>query len=846
MATVPPVGETLGRYRLVEQIGQGGMGVVFRAFDEQLQRYVALKFISGIADETRRKRFRDEALALARLNHPHIGVIHGFETIDGVDVLVMEYIAGQTLAEHIGGKPLPEAEVVSLGLQLAAALREAHAGGVIHRDLKPSNILLTADGEAKILDFGLALLRSETSPTQSAVKLEGTVQYIAPEVLRGGIPDERSDIYSLGAVLYEMATGRAPHASENFAQMVESILYKSPVPPEQIVPGLSAALVGIIKRALANVPTNRYQSAAELRADLVRLQSGTVMDIPQVFSASRRWWRTGLAVGLPLIAMLLLWVGSKVQLNHLLPQKKVIAVLPFESIGEGPENRALSRGLTELITVRLAQASQRYGFEVIPASEIRSQEITSADQARKKLGASIVVEGTWDFSTQHRIMYALVDAENHRNLNADVVRADAGNIYSAENTVLQQLLGMLDVEFGQSSAAEPAQPEAYQYYVRGLGYLWDYQNPESLERATVMFKSAIDADKKFAQAYASLGEAYWRKYEETKDPQWVLQAIDTCEKAIALNDQLSVVHSTLGLIYHGTGKDVEAVAEYQRALNLDRTNDTASRGLAAAYESLKDFDNAEKAYRQAIAVRPDYWGGYHDLAVYYYRRNNLAAAASEFEREIQFAPDNARAYAALGGVYYLQNRYAAARDMYQTSIKVQPNYRAYSNLGTLEFFQHNYKEAAENFNQALKLNDRDGRVWRHLGASYYWAGDKGKARDAYQRASALLVKQLEVNPKDQSLQVALADCYAMTGQKEKAVALLKTSLSGSDVGAEESYRAASIYEQLGDRAKALEWLDKSLKQGYSVTEMENDPTLGALRNDLRYKKLLATVNSNRK
>jgi tetratricopeptide (TPR) repeat protein len=843
MTTVPPVGESLGRYRLVEQIGQGGMGVVFRAFDDQLQRYVALKFTSGVLDETRRKRFRDEALALARLNHPHIGVIHGFETIEGLDVLVMEYISGETLAAHIDGKPLPETEVIRIGLQLAGALREAHAGGVIHRDLKPSNILLTADGDAKVLDFGLALLRSETSPTQSAVKLEGTVQYIAPEVLRGGMPDERADIYSLGAVLYEMATGRPPHASESFAQLVESILYKPPVPPEQIVPSLSASLVGIIKRALANIPTNRYQSAKELRADLVALQSGTVLDIPRVFAPLRRWLRTMLALGLPLIALLLLWIGSKVHLTHLLPQKKVIAVLPFEPIGEAPENRALSRGLTELVTVRLAQASQRYGFEVVPASEIRSQEITSADQARKKLGASLVVEGSWDFSTQQRIMYALVDADNHRNLNAAVVRADIGDVYSAENTVLQQLLGMLDVEFGQSTSVQPAQPQAYQAYVRGRGYLWDYQNPDSLERATKLFQAAIDADPKFAEAYAGLGEAYWRHYEETKDTRWVDRAIQTCNEAVKLDDQLSRVHSTLGLIYGGTGRNSEAVGEFKRAIELDATNDTAARGLAASFESLNEPDKAEAAYKQAIAVRPDYWGGYHELARFYYLRGDLNSAARGFEREIQLAPDNARAYTDLGGIRYLQGRYSEARDLYLTSIKIQPNYRAYSNLGTLEFFQHNYKNAATDLVEALKLNDRDGRIWRNLGASYFWSGERDKAHEAYQHASALLEKQLDVNPKDQALQIALADCYAMNDQRAKAESVLRSALSGPAVVAADSYRVASIYEQLGQRNRALQWLDQSLKQGYSITEVENDPTFAQLRNDSGYKKLLTSVNS---
>ena len=846
MTTVPPVGETLGRYRIVEQIGQGGMGVVFRAFDDQLQRYVALKFTSGALDETRRKRFRDEALALARLNHPHIGVIHGFETIDGLDVLVMEFISGQTLAAHIDGKPLSEAEVIRIGLQLAGALREAHAGGVVHRDLKPSNILITPDGDVKVLDFGLALLRSESSATQSAVKLEGTVQYIAPEVLRGGMPDERADIYSLGAVLYEMATGRPPHASENFAQLVESILYKPPVPPELIVPSLSASLVGIIKRALANVPANRYQSAAELRADLVALQSGTVLDIPRVAARHRRLWRTVLSIGLPLIALLLLWIGSKVHLNHLLPQKKVIAVLPFEPIGEAPENRALSRGLTELITVRLAQASQRYGFEVVPASEIRAQEITSADQARRKVGASLVVEGTWDFSTKQRIMYALVDADNHRNLDAAVVRADSDDVYSAENTVLQQLLGMLDVEFGQTPSVEPAQPQAYQAYVRGRGYLWDYQKPDSLDRAIALFQSATDLDPKFAQAYASLGEAYWRKYEDTKDPNYVDEATDACNRASSLNGNISEVQSTLGLIHRGTGKQAEAVKNFQEALRLDPNNDTASRGLAATYEALGDFPRAEAAYRQAIAARPDYWGGYHDLGVFFYRRGQLDAAAKEFQHEIQLSPDNVRAYTDLGGIYYLQNRFDEARALFLKSIQLQPNYRAYSNLGTIEFFEQHYTEAAQMFEKARDMNDRDYRVWHHLAAAYDWAGQKDKAKNAFQHSATLIEEQIKINPTDVALKLELADCYSKLGKTGDSERLLAEALSKPTDDAQNAFLAAQIYEQLGQRSKALDWLDRALKLGYSLHEAERDPTLASLRTDKRFRVIVEGNNGGKR
>ena len=847
MATFPTVGETLGRYRIVEQIGQGGMGVVFRAFDEQLQRHVALKFTAPASDDSRRKRFRTEALALARLNHPHIGVIHGFETIEGTDVLVMEYIAGETLAAHIGGKPLAEPEVISLGQQLAAALREAHSCGVIHRDLKPGNVVLTSDGEAKILDFGLALLQNEAMDTISKVKLEGTVQYIAPEVLRGGIPDERSDVYALGAVLYEMATGRAPHARESFADMVESILHKELVPPEQVQPTISASMSHVIKRALESNPELRYQSAGDLRSDLLMMQSGTAIDLPllrpSMPSRKKLWYRIGFALLLPVMAILLLWLGGKHTLWPSMPQKKVIAVLPFEAISGGAENQALSRGLTDLVTVRLAQVGREYGFEVIPASEVRTHEIASAEQAREKLGANLVVEGSWDFSGQHRIMYALVDTERHRNIDAAVVRVDVGDIFSAENSVLQKLLGMLDVEMRAKPSQEttPAKPDAYQYYVRGRGFLWDYQNPNSLDRAIALFNMATESDANFALAQAGLGEAYWRRFEDTKDPKWVQMALGACQRASSINRELSPVHSTLGLIYHGTGKQQDAVIEFEDALRLDPTNDTASRGLAASYESLGDVAKAEATYRKAIDLRPDYWGGYHELGVFYYRRGNLDKAAEEFKRVIDKVPDNVRGYSDLGGIYYLQNRYAEARKMFQDSLKIQPNYRAYSNLGTLDFFDQKYADAANDFEQALKINDRDGRIWRNLGWSYYWGGQRDKANGAFQRAADLLEQQLKVNAKDASVMILAADCYSMTGEKGKAESLLASGLTLS-TDAESAFRAVEIYEKLGKRDAALNWLGKAVQRGYVISEIEKDPSLAELRKDPKYSKIIQTPN----
>lgn len=841
MATLPTIGETLGRYRIVEQIGQGGMGVVFRAFDVELQRYVALKFTSPASDDTRRKRFKTEALALARLNHPHIGVIYGFENLEGSEVLVMEYITGQTLTDRINGKPMPEYEVVSLGQQLAAALREAHQCGVIHRDLKPGNILLTADGEAKVLDFGLALLQSEGTDTISKVKLEGTVQYIAPEVLRGGMPDERSDLYSLGAVLYEMATGRSPHARENFAGMVESILYKAPVAPEQIVPTMSASLAAVIKKSLENEPRLRYQTANELRSDLLAIQSGTALDLGYVPSRRRLWTRIVFALSLPVLALLLLWLVRNLPSRPRMPDRKVVAVLPFEAVGGGTEDQALSRGLTELITVRLAQVGSKYGFEVVPASEVRTQEISSAVQAQQKLGANLVVEGTWDFSGQPRIMYALVDTQRNRNIDAGLIQTDVGNLYSAENDVTDQLLGMFDVAMGarQNPVPQPTHPDSYQYYVRARGYLQDYQNPQSLERAIALFKVATDSDPSFALAYAGLGEAYWWKYEDTKDPQWVQSATDACARASKLNPELSPLQSTLGLIYQGTGKQEEAVKSFQKALLLDPTNNTASGGLAKSYQALGQFDRAEAAYSQAINLRPDYWGGYYDLGMYYYRRGQLDQAAAQMQKVISLVPGNSRAYSDLGGIYYLLDRHDDARAMFQKSIQIQPNYRAYSNLGTMDFFDQKYADAAAESEQALKFNDRDPRVWRNLAWSYYWGGHRDKAIPAFKRAAQLLEQQLALNPKNGATLIALADCDSMIGESARAASLLKSGLAISD-DSESAFRGAEIYEKLGKRDLALEWTRTAIKRGYLISEIEKDPSLSDLRKDPRYTALIAT------
>src|SRR6266545_3727559 len=311
----PVIGRTLGQYRILEQIGSGGMGVVYRARDERLERDVALKILPQglLAGDAARRRFRREALALSKLTHPNIATIHDFDSHEGIDFLVMEYIPGVSLSDKIAGGPLPEPEFLHLGVQLASALGVAHEHGVVHRDLKPANLRVTPDGWLKVLDFGLAkslLLESETTTDTAGERLAGTPPYMAPEQLRGEPADHRSDIYAAGMVLYEMAAGRRPFPDAQGARLISAILHDSPPPPSASNPRLSRALDGIILKALDKDPALRYQSARELAVDLARQGAPTVMGMVVAQKRRRGRRRRALTVAGVVASVLVLgWVG---------------------------------------------------------------------------------------------------------------------------------------------------------------------------------------------------------------------------------------------------------------------------------------------------------------------------------------------------------------------------------------------------------------------------------------------------------------------------------------------------------------------------------------------------------
>jgi len=363
------VGQILGHYRILEQIGAGGMGVVYRAHDDRLDRDIALKVLpsGALADEAARKRFRKEALALSRLNHPNIAMVFDFDTQDGIDFLVTEYIPGTTLDASVGPGFLPEKQVVRLGLQLAEGLTAAHEQGVVHRDLKPSNLRIMPDGRLKILDFGIAKLlptgdREATETLTEATGVTGTLPYMAPEQLRGEQPDSRTDIYAAGAVLYEMATGRRPFEQRLSTVLADDIIHKPPVSPGQINAKLSPKLDDIILKCLEKEPENRYQSAKELAVDMRRLAfSSTTQVSARPTEARPRLWRTlavaGIAglCGLALLFALNVGRWRERLLGARGPAIRSIAVLPLENLSRDPEQEYFADGMTDALITDLSK-----------------------------------------------------------------------------------------------------------------------------------------------------------------------------------------------------------------------------------------------------------------------------------------------------------------------------------------------------------------------------------------------------------------------------------------------------------------------------------------------------------
>jgi len=854
-------GQVLGHIRLIEEIGAGGVGIVYRARDERLLRDVAVKVLNpkALADESASRRFRREALILGRLNHPNVEAVYDFHSERGLDYLVIEYVPGVSLDDRLHQGALPEREVVSLGLQLARGLAAAHTQGVIHRDLKPGNLRVTPENVLKILDFGLAQLFSspgagtldETATvTMEAPNLAGTLAYMAPEQLDGGEPDSRSDVYSAGVVLYELATGSRPFPQRG--QMLwEAILHSLPSAPRIKKPDTSLGLEAVILKCLEKDPDLRYQSAGELLNDLSRLSAGQdTAASTQSLTAARMGRNRKKRVVLIFAAVLLVGIVAGVGAwKWLWPphvQQKIMAVLPFDSVGQDASTSALGLGLTETLTAKLVEASNSDSIQVVAPRDLRDQGVKTAEDARREFGTDFVLESSLQRSGQTiRINCYLVDSKTHRQLAAKTVEAEVGDPFALQDRVVGAALDMLPARISSEqrrrlTTRQDTEAAAYEAYIRGRGYLLEYEKPENIDSAIAEFEHATQVDPRYAPAYAGLGQAYWVGYQQlNRGSDWLRKASSACEKALSFSAELAQGRTCIGNVLYATGQYDKAVKQFQRAVELDPDSEESLRGLANAYQKMGNATAAEAAYKKAITLRPKYWGVYNWLGWFYYKEARYPEAAEMFHRVTELAPDNYRGYSNLGAMYLYEGRYQDAIGALKRSIDLRPNLDAYGNLGAVYYLSRRFAEAAETFQQSLRLDDRDFMNWGNLGDALYWTpGRRPEAASTYHQAIARARANLQVNAKDAATLSYLAHYCAMVGDKACALFNLNQALAIAPGDAELRSMAAGIYIQLGDTDQALLWLKRAFDAGYSRSAVRDAPEFETLRSNAKYQALL--------
>jgi serine/threonine protein kinase/tetratricopeptide (TPR) repeat protein len=601
------IGQRLSHYQIVEKIGAGGMGVVYRAHDEQLDRDVAIKVLppGTLADEAAHKRFRKEALSLARLNHPNIATVHEFGSQDGVDFLVTEYIAGITLDAKLARGPLAPAEVIRLGVQLAEGLAAAHEQGIVHRDLKPGNLRLTTDGRLKILDFGLAEIMPQASADGVTATLtrshetSGTLPYMSPEQLSGEMADARSDIWAAGAVLYEMATGKRPFLQTVPALLINAILNQTPEPPSKINPALPAGLDAVIVKALARDPAWRHPSAGDLAVDLERsaspssravpiqpalIQSGPLQTVQlpsaqvQPASPSSRRQLAALVAGLAFLALAA--AGYFFFLKHRNPpsnaapavsRRRSIAVLGFKNLSENPEKSWLSTAISEMLTTELSQGDQ---LRTIPGESVAQMKaslaLSDADsfseqtltRIHQNLGSDDVVLGSYlplgngllrlDLRLQDAVAGVTLASVSEKGSEAEI-----DDLVSKAGTELRAKLGIGPLSEAQSAvvrASLPSNPEAARLYSEGLQKLRLFD----AQAARGLLEKSAALDSEYASTHSALAEAWSTLGYDAK-------AKDQAKQALALSAKSSREERLLieGRAHELLAQNPEAVESYR-------------------------------------------------------------------------------------------------------------------------------------------------------------------------------------------------------------------------------------------------------------------------------------------